>query len=323
MKDYWVWCPSVVQAEDGRYCMYASRWPKSVPFNPCWLTHSEVVLAVSDTIEGPYVFQEVALPVRGAQYWDGLVTHNPRIIRWREGYALFYTGISHALGDFAKGTIPESGIDPRVIAARAGKRIGVAFSKSAYGPWQRLDAPILPVQPDTFYSFLTSNASPCVNEDGSVTLMFKSRRYIGNVHGTMQLGLARADHIRGPYRVCGPISLQTDSPYELEDPFLWRNGSRYEMLAKDMTGSLCGEFQAGIHAVSDDGVEWRLSAKPKAYSRILRWDDGQEIEMGSVERGSLWFEDGTPTHLIAAVADGPGGFAHAHNTWAAVIPLQS
>jgi hypothetical protein len=321
MEDYWLWCPSVVQAEDGRYCMYASRWPKRVPFHPCWLTHSEVVLAVSEQLEGPYKFQEVALPPRGAQYWDGLVTHNPKIIRYGGGYALFYTGISHPLADMHPETIPAID-DPRVICARAGKRIGMATSHSAYGPWNRMDAPILPTKPGTFHSFLTSNASPCLNEDGSVTLLFKSRRHVGNVHGPMVLGLAQAEHIHAPYRVLGEISFDTENPYEVEDPFLWRNGSGFEMIAKDMTGSLCGEPGAGIHAFSENGLHWTLHSNPKAYSRSLLWDDGQLIEMGSVERASLLFKEGRPTHLVAALADGPGGFAHASNTWNGVIPLQ-
>jgi hypothetical protein len=55
MNDYWVWCGSVVKGEDGRFHMFASRWPRGLSFSPHWLTNSEIVRAVSDKPEGPYV----------------------------------------------------------------------------------------------------------------------------------------------------------------------------------------------------------------------------------------------------------------------------
>ncbi len=297
--------------------MVASRWPKTLPFHPGWLTNSEVILATSDRLDGPYHYDHVLLPPRGAQYWDGRVTHNPRIIKWEGGYALFYTGISHALPDVESGKpLPLS--DSRVIAARAAKRVGVALAKDIYGPWTRLDTPILPTRPNTFYSFLTSNPSPCLAPDGSVLLIFKSRSYIGNIHGPMKLGAARARNITGPYEVIGEISLDG----EVEDPFIWHNGEQYEMIAKDMTGSLCGERFAGAHFVSYDGLKWKLARQPKAYSLELLWDNGAKRKMGSFERPFLYIENGIAKSLFAAVSDGPGGFANASNTWNAAIRLK-
>jgi hypothetical protein len=29
MEDFWVWCGSVIQGPEGKYHMFASRWPKS------------------------------------------------------------------------------------------------------------------------------------------------------------------------------------------------------------------------------------------------------------------------------------------------------
>jgi len=321
MADYWVWCPSVIRGEDGRFCMFASRWPKSIPFHPGWLTSSEVVLAVADTAVGPYEFQQVILPARGAEYWDGCATHNSRIVRYGGGYALFYTGMTHPFS----GVQPHEGLDlsdPRVITARASKRVGVALAERLSGPWRRLDAPVLPTKPGTFYSFLTSNPAPCVSEDGSVRLIFKARSYVGHVHGPMHLGVAHARTIEGPYEILSAGSIfSPDRLGEIEDPFVWRSGTGYELIAKDMTGKLCGEYHGGMHAWSPDGVEWQLHAQPKAYSRMLRWDDGTVQNMGALERPFLLIENDRPTHLFAAVADGPGGFAHAHRTWNAAIPL--
>ena len=54
MDDYWVWGSSVIKGDDGKYHMYASRWPKMLPFHPGWMIASEIVHATSETPEGPY-----------------------------------------------------------------------------------------------------------------------------------------------------------------------------------------------------------------------------------------------------------------------------
>ncbi len=79
MDDWWVWCGSAARGDDDRYHLFASRWPRALTFTPHWLTNSEIVRAVADTPGGPYTFQEVVLPARGAGYWDGQMTHNPTI----------------------------------------------------------------------------------------------------------------------------------------------------------------------------------------------------------------------------------------------------
>lgn len=99
MEGYWIWCGSVIKAEDGRYHMFASRWPKTQPMHPGWIFSSEIVRAVSDTPTGLYEFAEVVLPARGAQYWDGRATHNPRIMKRGKGYVLYYMGSTHPFPD--------------------------------------------------------------------------------------------------------------------------------------------------------------------------------------------------------------------------------
>ena len=55
-EGYWSWGSSVVKGEDGKYHMFVSRFPKSLPFHPGWMIASEIVHAVSDMPEGPYQF---------------------------------------------------------------------------------------------------------------------------------------------------------------------------------------------------------------------------------------------------------------------------
>lgn len=321
MEGYWIWDPSVVRGEDGRYHMFASRWPDWLPMHPGWLLKSEVIRAVSDTPAGPYIFQEVVLPARGAKYWDGRATHNPRVIKHGDTYLLFHIGMTHSFLEIQNGESLKWE-DPRSRAAHASKRIGLATSKSVFGPWERSDSPILDTKPGTLYSYLTSNPAPCVHKDGAVTMIFKARAHNGLTHGPMTLALARAPHYSGPYTVISqePIFSPTRLG-EVEDPFLWHGEKGFELIAKDMWGTLCGEHHGGLHALSTDGENWQLADKPLFYSRSITWDDGESQTLGSFERAFLFFEDGVPTYLFGATADGPGGFTHARKTWNMGIPV--
>lgn len=324
MEDYWVWGSSVIKGEDGKYHMYASRWPKFLPFHPGWMVASEIAHAVSDTPEGPYEFSDVALPARGAEYWDGRSTHNPRIFKHDGLYILIYMGSTNPFADVTNpDTLTLSSAFTTV--ARANKRIGIATSKSPYGPWERRDEPILDTKPGTFYSFLTSNPSPWINEDGSVVMLFKSRSYKEDFpfQTSMKIGVAIAPSIEGPFEVVGdePI-FGIDKMGEIEDPFLWKDETGYHMLAKDQRGTITGNRHSGILAHSTDGINWVLDKEPLAYTKEITWTDGNTLEMGQLERVFGLIEDGKITHLFFATMDGPGGFNNSTKSWNMVIPLK-
>ena len=67
--------------------------------------------------------------------------------------------------------------------------------------------------------------------------------------------------------------------------------------------------------------DWEVCGK--AYSRSVQMEDGSLRQMGCLERPQLLFgSGGRPECLFAAVADGPGGFDRALNTWNMAIPLK-
>lgn len=169
--------------------------------------------------------------------------------------------------------------------------MGIAKSKSLYGPWTRLDEPILKTKPNTFYSFLTSNPSPIVEEDGSVTMIFKAREYIGNdKYSDMALGIAKAKHIEGPYEVQNnnqPI-FQVNGQGEAEDPFLWKDKDGYHIIFKDHVGKYTIEAKAGAMAHSKDATHWTVDKDAQAYSKTLEWEDGTVTTRTT----------GTPLHLF-------------------------
>ena len=316
MDDWWVWCGSVVGGDDGLYHMMAARWPKRFPFFSGYLMYSEIVHAVSETPEGPYEFESIALPARGEQFWDGQITHNPAIRKYGDGYLLFYIGSTYP------GPQPEPGefIDgkhPKTDVCYPNIRIGLATADSPYGPWKRRDEPILLPRPGKWDCSVVTNPAPCVLDDGSILLYYRS-----NTPAGLRIGATKAASPEGPFeRISDEPVLHLREKEFVEDPFVWQAGDHFEMLAKDWTGGTTGESGAGLHAFSDDGLVWSVAEEPKAYSRRVAWDDGTVTVQGCLERPQLLFHDGVPTHLFAATADGPGGFDSATRTWNMVIPL--
>lgn len=301
--DHIVWGGSVIQGDDGRYYMFASSWPKSVTMRN-WVTNSEVVLASSDTAEGPYTFEKVVLPPRGPQYWDGRVTHNPSIHRHGDQYVLFYVGTTYEFDRLAERI-------SREIYGRVwnGKRIGVATADSPAGPWTRLDAPILEPRPGEWDGAITSNPAPVIHEDGSVLLVYKSAPVpypARNENRDLHFGLARAPHFLGPYERVNEgqkIVIGGAEDERVEDPYIWRANGRYHMVAKVFSERLTGENESGFYAYSQDGIRWRVPDEATAYSREVTFADGSQREQTKLERPQVLVQDGRPTHIFFATAD--------------------
>ena len=319
MEDWWVWCGSVVRADDGTYHMFAARWPKKYPFFDGYKCYSEVVRATSDTPEGPYEFQETLLPARGPEHWDGMMTHNPTVHKCGDRYLLFYIGATYqppgpTVAELVAGTTKTPNASYSTI------RIGMATAPSPEGPWERPDAPALEPRPGKWDGSVVTNPAPCVLSDGRILLVYRS-----NTPDGLRLGAAMAQNWQSPFeRVRDePVLADCDSDHFVEDPCIWQTADGFEMIAKDIPGKITGEWHSGAHAYSDNGLDWTFAEKPQAYSRTVRWDDGTVTEQGCVERPQLLFDDqGRPTHMFAATADGPGGFRKADNTWNMVIPLK-
>ncbi|MEI7832137.1 MAG: glycoside hydrolase family protein [bacterium] len=314
MEDYWVWCGSAIQGEDGRYHLFVARWPKVYKFLPGYQSYSEIVRAVADTPEGPYTFAEVVLGDRGAAYWDGRMTHNPTVIRWNGRYLLFYIGTTF---DGPKPTAEELLAGPDMYPWYRSISIGVAESESILGPWRRPARPLLTARPGHWDATVVTNPSPCVTADGRLLLYY--RTYIPDVG--CKLGLAIYHDLTADPEWRSDAPLIDGDNMTLEDPCVFRIDDHYEMIAKDLNGQTTGELNAGAHLLSPDGINWELAPIRKAYSRDVLWSDGQLRHMGSFERPQLLLQDGHPTHLFAAMADGPGQWQQMNKTWNVVIPL--
>jgi hypothetical protein len=312
MPGFVTWCGSVIKGEDGRYYMFASRWPEGKSYS--WVLDSEVILASSDNPVGPYQFEDVVLPKRGTRYWDGMATHNPTIHKYKGTYLLYYTGMTYTNRNYN--------------ISWANKRIGLATATSLKGPWKRLDEPILEPRPYRWDNQITSNAAPCVMPDGKVVLVYKSTRGghwpDGHFEGEFRLGVAMADSFAGPYRQVSEVPILNftgTKDSNVEDAYIWYDKEGFHLLCKvfDSGQKLIGENGGGIHAVSKDGIDWKLAANPKGYSRTITWADGRKETMKRLERVQLLIENGVITHAIFAIIDEKAKDGSGRNI---VIPLK-
>ena len=283
MEDYYVWCGSCIKGEDGRYYLFASRWPRRTGFPSGYMVASEIVLASSESLTEPFRFERVILSARDGEYWDSKMAHNPQIRKIKGGYLLFYIGCPDGR--------PES------------RKIGVAFSESLTDGWIRPDRPI--ALPDH-----ATNPAAIVEQDGGVLLAFRD--------GELKVSIARAPCFDGEYKV---IAYDIFPKGRVEDMYLFKNEGRYEIIAEDNQGAYTGSIGAGIHFCSEDALHWRPCEPMQVYTREVFYTDGTSIELQRRERPQL-LEDGTDVYLFTTAKTGGETRASGGQTWNMVARLK-
>lgn len=309
---YFVWDGSIVRGEDGKYHMFYSRWPTKETFN-AWITRSEVVHAVSDSLAGPFVFHDVALPPRGGSYWDATATHNPTVKKFGKKYYIYY------MGNIGSGVLSDGTTN---IAQHEKSRIGVAVADSPNGPWKRFDKPIIDISSDEDAPDAGSmnNSSVTQAPDGTYLLMYKA----GGKRGKgkpVSLLLATANSPVGPFKKELVNLFPVDGvKFPFEDQFFWydKHDKMYYCILKDMKGYTVHTGKATIVLFkSTDARHWSLAANPIVSTLQLTWADGHVEPVRKLERPQLFFDKkGNPVALTVAILDMKG------ESWNVTIPLE-
>jgi hypothetical protein len=292
-----IWCGSAIRGDDRRYHLFYSRWPRTFG-HPAWVTHSEIAHAVADNLFGPYRHAEVTLPARGAEFWDGLCTHNPTVLRANGKYYLYYTGNT---GD---GVV----VKPLNWTHRNNQRIGVAVADRPAGPWHRFDQPVVDISSDPGASdaLAVNNPSVCQRPDGGFLMVYKAvaRQGAPPFGGPVVHLVATAEAPTGPFRKYPqPIFTRPGAPFAAEDPFLWRGADRYWAVVKDMHGLFTGRGCSLALFESRDGFDWNLAANPLVSSLAVTWANGHKQTLAALERPQVYLENGVPAALFCAAAE--------------------
>jgi hypothetical protein len=240
-----------------------------------WNSNSRVVHAEAESVEGPYRFVDVALPVEA---------HNPQVIRWNGQWLLFHIGDGDSTRPVHNCT--------SVWASAAATTATVQRSSSLRGPWTRANTTIPGpcVNPSPW---ALRNSSLAVVCSGS-SLQNRSWRLLVSGNGGLTGRWSSREIFAG-------VSPPTVRPHKFwEDPMLWvdlRGG--WHILAHCYVPhySEADDYVAG-HLFSADGLEWTESPI-EPYRHTVEYSDGSVQNFSTLERPKLVFAaDGQPTVLF-------------------------
>ncbi|QBG46728.1 sucrase [Verrucomicrobia bacterium S94] len=294
--DYFIWGASMVRESNGLCHLFYSRWKKEYGFN-AWVSHSEVAHAVSENPSGPYRHLDVALPARGATYWDGCCTHNPTVREVEGRFYLFYMGNT---GDGK--TEPDSEVWN--WTHRNSQQIGVAVAEHPSGPWKRTDQPL--IAPDET-ELMVSNPAVTQRPDGGFVMIYKAVKKERPLPfgGPVVHRVAFAEKPTGPF-VSEPFPIfgKTGDDFPAEDPFLWFQEDEFRIILKDMNGSFSGVGRSLVMFHSKDGKNWNLSDPQQVSGCDVRFSNGVLRTFDFLERAQLFIESGKPSILFCAARSG-------------------
>ena len=270
------WGPQIIKGDDGKYYLIYSRWAKK---GGDWLTTSEIAIAVSEKLEGPYKHLKVLLKGRGEGHWDELMAHNPKLKRFGDKYYLYY--ISSKKGP-TRGHIRDS------------QRTGVAVSDSILGPFTPSDSPIIEPQKPVFN--ITVNPGVTEMADGSYLMIIKGdikpKKPTERMPQRVQ-GLAVAKSPTGPFQMREDIAIQD---IDTEDASIWYDKKRKKYYAVFHAHKYIGLIE------SKDGFTWKRSEHYKITGNKLQRTDGTFLTTKApLQRPSIYIEDGEPRALCIAV----------------------
>ncbi|WP_316793357.1 glycoside hydrolase family protein [Pedobacter frigoris] len=295
------WCSSVAKDDDGMFHLYYSTWPKRLGW--AWVTDSKVSHAVAKSQYGPYKFADVALPVRGAQYWDGLCTHNPTIHKFGKKYYLYYMGNT---GDGINPNGDNKAIENLNWTHRNNQRIGVAISDSPYGPWKRFDQPLVDVSKDStaMDALAVNNPAVAQGPDGRYLMVYKAigRKRPLPFGGPVVHMVAFADHPAGPFKkYAQPVFTVKGNDFPAEDPYIWYQAGKYRAIVKKMENDKNGKEDAMlVQYESANGLDWVQSKQAIISDKTITWVNERVQKLTHLERPQLYIENGKPVTLLCA-----------------------
>mgnify|MGYP000856504958 CR=1 FL=1 len=310
MEDQLVWCSTVQKDDnDGLYHMIFSKWPKEKG-HLAWVTDSVLGYAVADKPEGPYRYIKELMVGSGGDNWDADVIHNPTMIKFDGKYYLYYTGNKgggeeqQGISEDADNHMPVSG-DAHWWAHRNNQRIGVAVADHPAGPWKRFDKPCIDVTPGSWDHLMVSNPTVTIGPGNKVYMVYKG---VGQGElpkgGAVVCGVAVADHPLGPFqKVKGPIMVNPENPWSVEDPYIWYENGMFYSIVKDFHGyfTKTGKQSTALFE-SKDGLDWYPSEYPLAFNCEIEWEDGTLQPVAALERPQLVFDGGKAVALLCASA---------------------
>ena len=226
--NYFHWCVSPIDNDQGRTHLYLSRWPANLGMAG-WSTNGELAHYVGNSAEGPFTYVNTVLSNATVPSSWMVSPHNVRIKKIDDSFVIVYIVQDSRVGN------------------QTGQKIGLLTSASLDGPWTPVGPGGVAVQPSTnpsnwAYNGILGVDNPDFDKiDGKYYIFFKAGP---KMDGSMHYGYAVSDTLTGSYTISS--APQTDNIDYIEDAtaFAW-NGYEY-LLTTDNFGTNTGVFGAGI-----------------------------------------------------------------------------
>lgn len=299
-NQYYNWCNSIIKDSDGKYHLFYSRWPKSLGFYS-WLTHSEIAHAVSDKPDGPYVNSETIIKSR-SDNWDKITIHNVQVNKFNDKFYMYYISTNSgdvSLSDDEITCIGTTGYSHKYWnLLRSNQRIGVAVSKSLYGPWKRYDKYLIEPQKPIYN--VAVNPSVALGDDGKYYMIIKGDN---NPSGKRRLiqAIATSDSPSGPFCI-EPKPAFSDIP--TEDVCIWFDKLRKRFYA--VFHAHGGDYIGLITSV--DGKNWSKANNYIVCKKQIPLNDGTVMHVDRMERPYIYLENDIPAMLSFGVKKGNDSF---------------
>ena len=256
MAEWDYWDGQIIKGRDGKYHLFASRWPDAKGHNG-WF-ESKAIHAVSDNLIGPYVDKGLCWPDNGA-------------------------GKGHNVTALV---LPDDSYAVVVSETRPGD---VFSSKSLDGPWTHLGSIKLA---DNEFSKLgrMSNVSLMVRPDGAFEIVPRSGAIL-----ISKTGILGPYTVQGPSVYDGIPEMKDMNKHYLEDPVVWFSGGLYHIVVNDWYARRAYHLTSpnGIKDWKFRGVAYDPTARFLRYTEgtVNHWHKmerpGVVIENGHVVAMSL------------------------------------
>ena len=281
--------------EDNKFHMFVAEMKGDCTLTS-WIPNSQVVHAISSSLEGPYEFQNVLFDT---------FHHNPRLIQNPNdgSYLLFMIGGNHSSTSGEPGNC--SSIPP-AVGELLDTNIVVARATSLNGPWTVPQGPLIKRGKVNEWDYVVTNPTPIILPNGTALLYYRGTpKYWqddSDVDSPLDLpesvGVARAPHWSGPYeKVFNKPILSVMN----EDPFAWRNTrGDFHLLTHGRS-----DWWNTHHSYSEDGLVWS-DGSDIATNPNVTLTNGTVYKFTNRERPQIYFNEttGEPAVLFNGVCPG-------------------
>ncbi|MDZ8117039.1 hypothetical protein [Pontiella agarivorans] len=290
LENWCYWDGRIVQSDDGKFHLYASRWPQSMAHGVGWKAGSKGMHAVSNHIMGPYKDQGLIYP-----QWQGGRGHNLIGLRMHDGrYAVVTSEITE--GEIFVSDTPEGPFEllGKIEVDENGFNKGLARYTNRESPsYGHMSNVKVLLRHDGRYMIIPRSTAPMVSDEG----------------------------ILGPYKIMNGRIYENypDLPQtQNEDPTVWYSGGMYHVVYNHWPSKTSHHFSS-IDGITD--WKYRGIAFKKDETKIFRYTDGTVNDWQYIERPTAYLDEqtGHVTHFIFSVIDVKKGQDRANDNHASKI----